>query len=252
MICDIYCSHEFHPFIYSLDAEEHEKLKQLCRQAVYHGIYSYAEAKASLSRLCDKLAEFFKENAKTAYFIRFNKLSPKDAYYFINRPESEAEDEVMTETGIRRDLDLLHIKADQSVDLKVEQCINVISHSDRIFCEISFSDELDMKLLLLEHRDINYGTETRCFIRDGNVFAISRYYTDFPGSYLDSPEVVKVKILDYFKSRRSTLLDYVADVHFNDKAEVELIELNPLTHGTDPCLFTWDELDTLQECTCRI
>ena len=229
--CDTYCSHSTHPFMFKLNQEELDAL------AKRHG---------SLDRLRCALREFFIGH-QNDYFMRFNKLSPKDAYYFLNNvdvDDDDDDDEKMTLDTIKRDLEYLHIRSELSIEQKVDHCINVITHSDRVHCEALFLDEGDeLIFLLLDYKDINYRTETRCFIKGGKLIAISQYYVDLDDDADDAD--VHDKIMDYFSTPRSSLLDYVADIHLNSASAVEIIEFNPLNHATDPCLFTWEELDQL-------
>ncbi len=241
VLCDVYCNHPVHPFIYPLNPEEHRILQTVCHKAVYCKSYNPIECK--LSKLYDKLYEFLDAHPTEEYFIRFNKLSPKDAHYFIANDDTD--DESMTTETISRDLDMLHIKSAQSTQQRVEQCLKVIAHSDRVYCELAFSDTYDMTLLLLDYRVINHSSETRCFIRGGQLIAISQYYTDLHNVYADTSAVIE-KIIQYFSANKNlcSLPDYVGDIYFvAETGAVELIELNPYSHDTDPCLFTWDELD---------
>lgn len=218
----------------------HEELSILSRNS-----------QGSLDGLKKSLHTFFNEHPRNDYFLRFNKLSPKDAYYFMNDSEddSEDDDELMTLDTIKRDLECLHVRSELSVEDKVNQCIKVITYSDRVHCEAAFLDDADeLIFLLLKYRNINHRTETRCFVKDGKLIAISQYYVDLVDVY-EETSTVQAKIQDYFRVPRSTLTDYVADVfinaHTHTQSNIELIEFNPFTHGTDPCLFTWDELDKL-------
>jgi hypothetical protein len=224
--CDKYCSHSTHPFMFKLNEEELDML---------------ARRRGSLDRLRSELHEFFLQHPDNDYFLRFNKLSPKDAYYFMN--DDIDEDEDMTLDTIRRDLEYLHIRAEMSVCQKVDHCINVITHSDRVYCEALFLDDGDeLIFLLLDYKNINHRSETRCFIKDGKLIAMSQYYVDLYDAYDHGN--VRASIMDYFMIPRSVLLDYVADIHIVGNI-IEIIEFNPFNHATDPCLFTWEELDRL-------
>ena len=242
MKCDELCSHKNHPFLYKLNNVE----KVYIRETAHKNIYcenEYIFTKASpLCKLIDALDKHFLDNPTNEYFLRLNKLSPKDACYFLE--DGIDEEENMTVNTIGRDIEYLHVGA--SINKTTEHCITVLLHSDRIYCEIAFDDpdkEQEMSVLLLDYQNINYSTETRCFVKDNKLVAVSQYYCDLKNTYAD-PQQVCESIQNFFAANKLTeLTSYVFDVYLDDKNKVRLIELNPFSHGTDPCLFTWVEID---------
>ena len=245
-LCDEFCSHESHPFIYKLNSTERKYIQTVAHCNIYmDGKYDFSK-EIILSDLIKALDDHFAKNPSNEYFLRLNKLSPKDAYYFMNDVDGE-EDAVMTVDTIKRDIEYLHVS--RSTGKMSEHCINVLLHSDRVYCEIAFDDDesTELSVLLLNYVSVNYKTETRCYVHCGKLVAISQYYCDLTNTY-DDPECVANLIEKIFneKLRHLTKLEsFVFDVYFDVKNEVQLIEFNPFNHATDPCLFTWNELEAL-------
>ncbi len=244
MSCDEFCSHESHPFLYKLNSMEKKYIQTVTHRNIYmNGKYDFSK-ETILTGLIRALDDHFKENPNSEYFLRLNKLSPKDAYYFIENTENENDD--MTIDTIKRDIEYLHVSA--STGKMTEHCINVLLHSDRVYCEIAFDDEesTELSVLLLNYISVNHKTETRCYVHNNNLIAISQYYCEMTNVY-NNPENVTGLIGDFFENlkQKVNIESYVFDVHIDTKEKIELIELNPYNHTTDPCLFTWDELDNL-------
>lgn len=244
MLCDEFCSHDTHPFLYKLNLEEKNYIRDICHSIVYlkkeHNLDFSKEG--ILSPLIEALNNHFKKFPDKEYFFRLNKLSPKDARYFIEKCDDE--DEILTIETIKQDLDYLHVGI--PVNKTAEHCINVLVHSDRIFCEFSFSDDKEeFSLLLLDFQNVNYKTETRCYVKDSTLIAISQYYTDLFGVYDNSDNVLKLVKNFIIEKKITNLESYVFDIYFDSTENVKLIEINPFDHGTDSCLFEWSELDVM-------
>lgn len=260
--CDKFCSHTTHPFIYKLSKQEKDYIIKTGFDNIYNDNEYDFTKETQLENLKNSLSLFFESNKDNEYFFRLNKLSPKDAYYIMNdeqcsENESELEcskketDEPMTVETIKRDIEYLHVGT--KINNTVEHCIKLLLHSERIYFELSFDDQdnpADIYVLLLNYNKINYKTETRCYINEDKLVAVSQYYTDLTNTY-DDPEkiiqLIKEKIKNICTS--TCLKSFVCDVYF-DYGEIHLIEFNPYNHATDPCLFNWTEIKS-EQCTFR-
>ena len=242
--CDTYCCHETHPFIYKLSQKEKEYIQQIAHDNIYKN-KKISINHLELTQLLNQLNEYFNANPTRHYFLKLNKLSPKDAYYIMtkNSVEDSEEDSDLTLNDIKRDLDILHVGFPNN---RVgDYCINILLNSDRVYCELSFSDiEENISVLLLNYKDINHITETRCYIQNNKLIGISQYYCDLDNVYSnfnlqEIPNIIKKFIINI----NTDLISYVCDIYFDDKFIPHLIELNPFKHSTDSCLFEWEKLD---------
>lgn len=103
-----------------------------------------------------------------------------------------------------------------------------------------------LSLHLVDWRDIAPWSEFRLFIRDRRLIGASQYYCDrafpellFAGSALHAVVPAFAEAL----GRALHMTDVVADIHLapdgRNSLKAELIELNPFSPLTNPCLFTW-------------
>jgi hypothetical protein len=233
--CDIYCSHKSHPFIYKLSSDEKKYLKKLIKYICYDK-KSIDDDKIKLLKLKHlenlkiNLDLFFSENPTKHYFLKTNKISPKDAYYMIDQDEE----------NLDIILDALHVG--KEIDRIGDYCIDILLKSDRLYCELNFSEpEENIYVILLDFIKINHNTETRVYIKSKEIIGISQYYTDLTNVY----ENLNLKIANtiiFINNLQYDIDDCVIDIHFIENTP-SVIEFNQFTHGTDPCLFTWEELD---------
>jgi len=101
-------------------------------------------------------------------------------------------------------------------------------------------------LVLRKWRDINPGIEFRCFVRDGNLIAISQRDNT---NYYDHMSHQKCSIINdictFFREfilNKFPINSFVFDVIRPGKDQVKLLDFNPFGVTTDGLLFEWDEL----------
>ena len=246
MKCDTYCCHDDHPFIYKLSIEEKKYIQKTAHSHIYMNKQLKKKDLIKLNELLIKLNDHFSKNPTKHYFLRLNKLSPKDAFYHMSNMinnENINDDYITTIDDIKRDLDVLHVGI--PVNKLGEYCIEVILNSDRVYCELAFNDESeDISILLLDYININHKNETRCYVKENKLIAMSQYYCDLTNVYNDAKQV-PILIKNFFENKgiNTDLASYVFDVYIDDDNKVKIIELNSYNHATDSCLFTWEELD---------
>lgn len=203
--------------------------------------------KEKLAELSKQLNDHFNSNPTKHYFLKLNKLSPKDAYYIITNDSNLDDESELSLDDIKRDLDILHVGL--PVGRLADYCINILLNSDRVYCELAFSDvEENISVLLLDYININHQTETRIYVKNNKLIGISQYYCDLNNVYVNSnqntPDIANIPdIIKKFLNIKTDLTSYVCDIYFDNKLNPELIELNPFAHSTDSCLFDWDTLE---------
>lgn len=184
--------------------------------------------------LYKSLDSFFISNPGS-YFIRDNVRSPKDAYYFVNETANvDNLDDIIEIMG--------YLKVSSAMD-----CIDILITSGRFYEDLhEYGNIKGFSIVLLPWKDIDYQTETRCFIHNNNVIAVSQYYdlvvdhsiTDRIAELL--PEFIINNV--FADTNRSTC---VVDVYLKDNDTLEIIEFNPFNQDVDTCLFTWDEIQNI-------
>ena len=131
----------------------------------------------------------------------------------------------------------------------ITDVLKIISRDDpRIggFLARELIDEHEVFLYLREWRNIPPWSEFRLFIRDGKVVGVSQYHHQeaYP-EIQENLEAIKVSLLHFFPQLIEALhMDtVVADVFVEQQVDgcfkATLIELNPFTPRTDPCLYSW-------------
>jgi hypothetical protein len=103
-----------------------------------------------------------------------------------------------------------------------------------------------LALHLVDWRDIAPWSEFRLFIRDRRLIGASQYYCDraFPEILLAGSALhVVIPAFAEALGRVLHMTDVVADIYLSPDdrhgLRAELIELNPFSPLTSPCLFTW-------------
>lgn len=128
--------------------------------------------------------------------------------------------------------------------------LELMLSSMRLFEDLSLADRLQYEpsIILREWMDIEKWTEFRCFIKDGEIVAISQYFyhEEFP-QIKENLKNIEGKVIDLYNNIKEYLPRYtVMDVVFKNQ-ETILLEINPYnTEGkqyTDPCLFHWNEIE---------
>jgi hypothetical protein len=239
--CDIYCQHDYHPFIHQLSINE----KKYIQETAYSNIYLNTDLPKNhkeLELLSKNLKLHFETNPTKHYFLKLNKLSPKDAYYIMCDDDNSENDTKTTINDIKRDLDILHVG--KPLNRLEDYCINILLNSDRVYCELAFSDiDENISVLLLDYKQINHKTETRIYVKDKKIIGISQYYCDLSDVYDTLINLNNSQINEFIKTQIIDVDSYVCDIYIDNDNNFQLIELNQFAHSTDSCLFTWDELD---------
>jgi hypothetical protein len=108
------------------------------------------------------------------------------------------------------------------------------------------AEQVPMSLFLFPWLPIPPWAEFRIFIRAGQVIGVSQYHTDGAFAEIAQHEVAIRAAMQSFVDAlipRMKLADVAVDVlaePVGPKFRMRLVELNPLVHRTDPCLFTWE------------
>lgn len=105
-------------------------------------------------------------------------------------------------------------------------------------------------LVLRRWLEISSSTEFRCFVKKGNIIAISQrdtasHYPHIAQNY----DEIHSKIKDFFHKKISGKFpdnNYVFDMYFKSNNVIKLVDFNPFGEITDPLLFTWDELSHVE------
>lgn len=120
----------------------------------------------------------------------------------------------------------------------------LLSASERIADDLylAIQNEYSPHLFIRKWQDIEPWAEFRCFMRNRKLEGVSQYHY-FDGSYkeiCDNHRNIAATISRFFDkfSTISHLDDVVCDVFLKNE-EVRLLDLNPYTNITDPCLFEW-------------
>lgn len=112
------------------------------------------------------------------------------------------------------------------------------------------SESSGFVLVLRKWHEILSSTEFRCFVRKGHIAAISQRDTASHYPYIaEFYDDIHSQIKEFFDKKIANKFpdsDYVFDVFLQSKTVVKLVDFNPFGAVTDPLLFTWDELSSLQ------
>lgn len=105
-------------------------------------------------------------------------------------------------------------------------------------------------LVLRKWQEISSLTEFRCFVKKGCIIAISQRDTASHYPYIaQNYNEVHSRIKDFFHKKISGKFpddDYVFDVYLKSSQVIKLVDFNPFGGVTDPLLFTWDELSSIE------
>lgn len=211
-------------FRHELSLDERKAIKNIC----YANIFNQGHNEIiDFLPIFDTLKEFFISQPGN-YFIRLSTRSPKDVWYqlYCNNEIKEINSDYTLES-VKRDLTCLKC-------FSAEHCLQILSNSGRVYEDM----DLENSVILLPWKEINYITETRCFIIDGTLKCFSQYYN------IDPPDVTKINklILAFFQTYSPPYISCVVDVHSPDYNRIELIEINPSNNDTETGYFTWEEI----------
>jgi len=105
---------------------------------------------------------------------------------------------------------------------------------------------LNYVLVLRKWRDINPGIEFRCFVRDGDLIAISqRDNTNYYDHMSHQRSSILTDIATFYREyiqHKFPLNSFVFDVIRPGKDRVKLVDFNPFGVTTDGLLFEWEDL----------
>jgi hypothetical protein len=166
----------------------------------------------------------------------------------------DSENELIKIEDIKRDIDMLKVN-------NAKQCLLILCHSQRVYYDMEFC-EGDLSIILMPWKeDIIYDTETRCFVKNKMLVALSQYYCDLPHGYftlrkkfdmMDFVNQVKLFIDDLIINNKIPFDNAVVDVAVSNNVmkvnvlsndNLIFIEINPFDQTTDSCLFEWSEID---------
>ena len=127
--------------------------------------------------------------------------------------------------------------------------------SARIFEDLTLCNMIDYLpyVFVREWVEIPKSREFRCFVKNKQLRGISQYYYREKYYYLDNSynrELIKSQaegMLEDMQELGFNLNNLVFDMVYRDNSELSLlIEVNPYSSWTDPCLFDW-ALDKFEE-----
>jgi hypothetical protein len=213
--------------------------------------------KADYESLLSALTEFFTKKPGS-YFLRLSTLSPKDAYYYLNKEFIDLDnlDDEETSHEIKNELNIL------KVSTPIE-CIQLLLHSYRVLCELDSHYYDENAVILMPWKNIVHDTETRCYVYNRRLIAISQYYTDCIDSYtsIKSIDDFYHKIINFINNyideiekRQNCSIpnNFVIDLAKDyDSDNIMMIELNTYDENTDSCLFSWDEINSISAKECN-
>ncbi|MHA1827904.1 MAG: hypothetical protein ACTSX6_04570 [Candidatus Heimdallarchaeaceae archaeon] len=190
------------------------------REAIINLLDGNADSKA-LDKIEKKLVWAFKEIKGEKFFVRLGSRSPKDNPIEIKNPR-----DVFTAFG----------------------------DSARILEDLTLASMVDYTPYVFVRKWVNMpqDKEFRCFVKNGELKGISQYYYRTKYYYLDKLEQRKLiefqarKLLTKIKEKFN-LKDFIFDICYKPDDDLPLlIEINPFSSWTDPCLFDW-ALDKFEE-----
>ncbi|OUM52679.1 hypothetical protein BVG19_g1888 [[Candida] boidinii] len=111
-------------------------------------------------------------------------------------------------------------------------------------------DDVEYELVLREWHDINPSMEFRCFVKDRELIAISQRDLNYYEFLADITDQLTDLIDRFFETTLLPNFDnnsFVFDVYVPKSLQkVYLIDVNPYARKTDPLLFTWNEIITME------
>ena len=133
--------------------------------------------------------------------------------------------------------------------LTFKDILNSLKDSERIYEEIAAAMHYDKKpkLYLRRWEIIPTNNEFRLFVVNSRLLAISQYFYKNIHKNDNSVEEIHHKIGEFWnKNRKYFPKNVVTDIFLDVwDSHVRLIEINPLCKITDPCLFSWKEIEDM-------
>lgn len=181
-------------------------------------------------RLLKKIGDVLKLLNNKAFF-RLTSRSPKDSWYGLGK----------------RDLPYFGHKG---LTLKPEDVFFWIADSERVHDDLyeSLHYQHQPQIVLRKWIDLKRHEEFRCFIIKKEVMGISQYfYRDYFPDLISNATQYQETILSYFERIKDKipLENYILDIVLIENVP-KVLEINPLSQWTDPCLFDWEE-DSFEE-----
>lgn len=128
---------------------------------------------------------------------------------------------------------------DKPITCSGRQAVHWISLSERCMDDVStaYRSKTPIYICLRETRHLFVDGEFRCFAKDGEMIAVSRYFYNVePQHRMDGDEVFASAKAFYETHLREHYRDVVFDLYAPGTDQQVMIELNP--YGlSDPCLF---------------
>jgi hypothetical protein len=122
------------------------------------------------------------------------------------------------------------------------------SDSERILEDLMLCSQIPYNpfVFVREWLWIHRTHEFRCFVKGKELVGISQYFYRERYNYLDQPEIRKLiewqarKMLTAIKQRGFKLDNFIFDIVYKENDDLPLlVEINPYSSWTDPCLFDW-------------
>ena len=122
---------------------------------------------------------FFERNESKIYFLRLSTISPKDARIYLDEDGDEEDDDLK---DIMEDIQQLKVgvAVQETAGLAATKCVQLLCHSERVKYEIQLTPDLEAKRvsLLLDWKNVSIPTETRCYVHEWRLVALSQYYVN--------------------------------------------------------------------------
>jgi len=214
-----------------------------------------------LDKLAAEMNVAIQTFAKTGAFVRLSTRSPKDA---VDKAPIQAKliphlrkhlqgisdgnpmdklNDVEKLTALRRAFfDTMRVEnATEAMELvmyssrTVSDLVRALDHLDKV--------SWNMKIIIREFTPMPLHGEYRGFVHNKKLTAVSQYYSDsfFPHLPKISEEVLK-RIAEYYDKAANPLINldsYIIDFVVFDDMSIKIVELNPFSRTTGPCLFDW-------------
>lgn len=253
-------------------------------EAVTSSAYAWDRCQKELPDLIAALDKHFASDDfhEKDFFLRLSSLSPKDAYFVLRRNrffkmrepgmpvvDDDNEEDACSMEELEDELQCLRVSS-------TKQCLLLLTHSYRVFIDLEYDTIPNGNaLLLLPWRGGKfwYASETRVFVKDGRVQAMTEYYTDLVKGYANVPSLQdRAAVMTFCQSivtfvetlvKRGTILPTtVADIallkvdntkpNSVDSVSFTLIECNAYDDTVDTCLFTdFDDMLKSEPIECR-
>ena len=125
----------------------------------------------------------------------------------------------------------------------IRSVVRALSNSMRIYEDLKgFVCQSPIKVVAIrEYKPIEKKSEFRCFSKDGKFVGMSQYFYKEDFGVMDHVEAAQEYAEKVHKKLVGTcgFRDFIFDIGYVNTDGWKLIELNPFSSDTDPCLFDW-------------